>query len=262
MKIAFAKNLTAFGITVILAGSVGYLRAEDGNSDRNNQFDFALIGDVPYAPTGLVGTKKVQTYPSLEYNAMIADINAHNKVQFTAHMGDIKAGDTWCQGGNPDKDLVGADSVYAKNLALFGTYQNAVVYLPGDNEWTDCHRTNNGAYNPTERLAYIRNGAGFFTSNQSLGQRPITLTRQSSDAGFSLYKENVTWQMGNIIFVGLNQPGSNNNHQRNVSASVPLPADDSEAEYTARNAEMAKLSPNIVAKQKPLEGERCVGKKN
>jgi len=33
-------------------------------------------------------------------------------------------------------------------------------------------------------------------------------------------------------------------------------------EYTARNAEMAERSPNIVAKQKPLEGERCVGKKN
>ena len=33
-------------------------------------------------------------------------------------------------------------------------------------------------------------------------------------------------------------------------------------EYTARNAEMAKLSPNIVAKQSPLEGERCVGRRS
>ena len=27
-----------------------------------------------------------------------------------------------------------------------------VIYTPGDNEWTDCHRVNNGGYNPLERL--------------------------------------------------------------------------------------------------------------
>lgn len=32
-------------------------------------------------------------------------------------------------------------------------------------------------------------------------------------------------------------------------------------EYTALNAEMAKLSLNIVEKQDPLEGEKCVRKK-
>ena len=26
------------------------------------------------------------------------------------------------------------------------------MYTPGDNEWTDCHRPNNGAYDPLERL--------------------------------------------------------------------------------------------------------------
>ncbi|MEP6540464.1 MAG: hypothetical protein ABJF23_34390, partial [Bryobacteraceae bacterium] len=99
----------------------------------------------------------------------------------------------------------------------------------------DCHRTNNGAYNPTERLSYIRN-FGFFATNNSLGQRPITLTRQSSDPLYPAYKENVTWRIGNIIFVGLNQPGSNNNRQRNIAASSPAPLDDSELEYMNRNA--------------------------
>jgi hypothetical protein len=208
----------------------------EGNSDRNNQFDFALIGDVPYAPTGLVGAAKVQVYPSPEYDALIADINDHKKVLFTVHMGDIKAGDTWCVGGNPLKDPAGTENVYTKNVQLFNTFQNGLVYLPGDNEWTDCHRTNNGAYNPTERLAYLRGDAGFFSTNQSLGQQPIALTRQSSDAGFELYKENVMWRAGSVIFVGLNQPGSNNNHFRITSASNPLPTDNNEAEYTARNA--------------------------
>ena len=218
---------------MLLIGSRSVVSADDGNTDRNNQFDFALIGDVPYAPTAGVSPNKVQIYPAAEYEAVIADINNHNKVLFTVHMGDIKAGDTWCVGGN-SKDPAAAANLYTTNLALFNTFRNSVIYLPGDNEWTDCHRTNNGAYNPQERLAYTR--SVFFTSNQSLGQKPITLTRQSSDAGYELYKENVMWRTGGVLFVGINQPGSNNNHQRNVSASSPLPVDDNEAEYTARNA--------------------------
>src|SRR5262249_27744549 len=40
---------------------------------------------------------------------------------------------------------------------------------------------------------------------------------------------------GNIVFVTINQPGSNNNHQRNIAASSPAPTDLNETEYTARN---------------------------
>jgi len=233
------KRSVLLPLTILLAASAALIA--DGNSDRNNQFDFALVGDVPYAPTKLLNpplpSPKVQIYPSPEYNALIADINAHNKVLFSVHMGDIKAGDTWCVGGNPTKDsLVVGENIYTQNLMLFNTYRNAAIYLVGDNEWTDCHRTNNGAYNPTERLAYIRGAAGFYGTDQSLGQQTISLTRQSSDAGFELYKENVMWRAGSIIFVGLNQPGSNNNHFRITSASIPPPTDDNEAEYKDRNA--------------------------
>ena len=31
-----------------------------------------------------------------------------------------------------------------------------MIYVPGDNEWTDCHRANNGGYDPLERLAFLR----------------------------------------------------------------------------------------------------------
>jgi hypothetical protein len=229
------KRPILYLLTTLVATSAALIA--EGDTERNNQFDFALLGDVPYAPTTtLSGGKKVQIYPSAEYDALIADINDHKKVLFSVHMGDIKAGDTWCVGGNPANDPAGAENIYTKNLQLFNTFRNAAVYLPGDNEWTDCHRTNNGAYNPTERLAYIRGAAGFFATNQSLGLQPMDLTRQSSDPGFELYKENVMWRAGSIIFVGLNQPGSNNNHFRITSASNPLPTDNNEAEYTARNA--------------------------
>jgi hypothetical protein len=228
------KHLTlTFTLAALIAGTASFLPGDDGDSDRNNQFDFALIGDAPYGPTTGVSPNKYQTYPSPEYNAVIADINNHRKVLFTVHVGDTKAGDTWCAGG-ASKDPATAANIYTTNLTLFNTFRSAVVYAPGDNEWTDCHRTNNGAYNPQERLSYLR--SIFFTSNLSLGQRPITLTRQSSDTGYELYKENVLWRTGNIIFVAINQPGSNNNFQRNVAASSPAPTDASDAEYAARNA--------------------------
>jgi len=220
-------------LTVVLGGGLSFLAADPENNERNNSFTFALLGDVPYAPTSGTAPTKVQTYPSQEYNDVITDINNHD-VMFTAHVGDIKAGDTLCVGGNTAKDPATAANVYTNNFALFSTFLSGVVYLPGDNEWTDCHRTNNGTYNPQERLSYIRKT--FFVIDQTLGKRHFTVKRQSSDPGFALYSENVMWQIGGIVFVGINQPGSNNNHQRNITASVPPPADDNEGEYTARNA--------------------------
>ena len=53
---------------------------------------------------------------------------------------------------------------------------------------------------PLDRLSYLR--GIFYTSNQSLGQRTMPLTRQSSDAGYELYKENVMWQYGVVLFIG------------------------------------------------------------
>jgi len=35
---------------------------------------------------------------------------------------------------------------------LFETFEAPLIFVPGDNEWTDCHRQNNGSYDPIERL--------------------------------------------------------------------------------------------------------------
>src|SRR4030095_11355924 len=96
MRTSYEKVGIALALGVMLASTSARLAGDDINEDRNNQFDFALIGDAPYAPTSGASPNKVQIYPSPEYNALITDINNHKKVAFTAHMGDIKAGDTWC----------------------------------------------------------------------------------------------------------------------------------------------------------------------
>lgn len=79
-------------------------------------------------------------------------------------------------------------------LGAFKKSATPLVYVPGDNEWTDCHRSNNGSCDPVERLAKLREW--FFPDDLALGRRPLKLERQSSDTGFARYRENVRREAG------------------------------------------------------------------
>ena len=61
------------------------------------------------------------------------------------HAGDIKAGSERCD-----------DVLITHRFALYQTFRRPFIFTPGDNEWTDCHRVNNGRYNPLERLDFLR----------------------------------------------------------------------------------------------------------
>ncbi|HLI29438.1 MAG TPA: hypothetical protein VKZ60_20415 [Chloroflexota bacterium] len=165
-------------------------------------FEFGLIGDIPYTPE-----------EEAQFPALIADLNAAN-LAFVVHDGDIKAGDTEC-----------SDAQFAYIHGMFQTFRHPLIYVPGDNEWTDCHRENNGSYDPLERLAALR--ALFFPTNASLGQRTLPLLRQSATPAYAAYRENVRWHYGEVTFVGLHVVGSNNNLGRTP---------EMDAEYAARNA--------------------------
>jgi hypothetical protein len=96
------------------------------------------------------------------------------------------------------------------------------IFVPGDNEWTDCHL---GGADPLERLAKLREL--FYPDDNSLGQRKIRLERQSADPRFAENRENVRWMIGPVLFIGLNIPGSNNNLGRTPQM---------DAEYARRSA--------------------------
>jgi hypothetical protein len=118
-----------------------------------------------------------------------------------------------------------SDAVFQNRLDLFDEFDAPFVFVPGDNEWTDCHRAHNGSYDPLERLDRLR--AMFFQTDQSLGRRTLTLDRQSADPLYGKFRENVRWVVGNVVFLGLHVVGSNNNLGRTPSA---------DAEYVERNA--------------------------
>jgi hypothetical protein len=199
-------------VALAIAGGFNTAIAHENEHERYEaeEFSFALWGDMPYAKNG--DAPKIQ--------ALIDDINASN-VAFTVFDGDIKDGSSVC-----DK-LQYDDAIYR-----FNSFKKPMVYVPGDNEWTDCHRTNNGSYNNLERLSYIRQA--MFSSLDSFGQKKMPLEHQG-ELGHE-YAENVRWTHGNVVFVGLNVPGSNNN-KVNVGGECTSKSHRNQAECDADNIE-------------------------
>jgi hypothetical protein len=180
-----AHNATAHG-----EGPTGDL------SHRPEKYAIALFGDVPYNALGK------QQYPNL-----LADIN-QSDVAFAVFDGDMKAG-----GDGPCTD----DNLYAPALANFNTLSQPLVWLPGDNDWTDCWgrygagSTAPGADDPIERLQHEREL--FASTDYSLGRRKLRLTRQSNEGrSYAQYRENVRWKYGSVVYIGLNVQGSNDNY--------------------------------------------------
>ena len=169
---------------------------------------FAVWGDAPYseAERPLVAR-------------LAEEVNAAD-VAFTVNVGDLKGG------GACD------DAVYARAAATFGSFSAPLVYVPGDNEWTDCW---GGGRDPLERLSVLRRT--MFPDGRSFGQRRLALEQQRPG-----YPEHSRWQVGPVTAIGLHVVGSNNNLAR---ADAPGPARPpaaraaAEAEFRARDEAVA-----------------------
>ena len=88
------------------------------------------IGDVPYDDVELM---VLETF---------LDQELKKGSPFLLHVGDIKGGGERCN-----------DERLQEVAELLRVQPVPVVYTPGDNEWTDCHRAAAGGYDPLERLA-------------------------------------------------------------------------------------------------------------
>ena len=144
------------------------------------EFTFAAFGDTPYS------RDEEQRFPD-----MIADLN-RQPLAFIVHVGDFKAATTPC-----------SDEVFLQRRDWFNYFHHPLVFVPGDNEWTDCRRLLAGRNDPLERLGKLR--ALFFADDRSLGQARLLLERQSG------YPEHARWRHDNVLFITLNAPGPYNN---------------------------------------------------
>ena len=215
-------SLWAFATTVIVAAAISPAQSSDGRGGHDdngrNSYAIGLWGDMPYSTEqATVGI------PNL-----IADMNSQ-RLAFTVHDGDLKTGN-----GLPVCD----DALYTTSLNYFNSLVAPAVFTPGDNDWTDCDRPNNGSFNSLERLDYEREV--FFSTPFSLGKHRMRqeVQRDALCLGLTTHDpntwakikvpcvENRRWTVGRVTYATLNIQGSCNN----------LCGDGADAdEYNARN---------------------------
>jgi hypothetical protein len=205
------------------SGSLSITCRVPGAGDPATPFTMAVYGDVPYGTTP-TDTAQFQAFPGL-----VASVNADPDVALVMHIGDIHSGKQYCT------------EAYDRSIyQLWTAYQDPVIYTPGDNEWTDCHKPaeGGGTYNATTgQIDFVHDASGalidyaggdpianlalvrsifFPTAGQSLGatRRQVVSQAQAfdpthpSDAAFV---ENVMWEQSKVLFVTINLPGGSNN---------------------------------------------------
>ena len=156
-------------------------------------FSFVAMGDMPYHVP--------EDWP--RFDRLIAAVNAMQPA-FSIHVGDVKDGSSPC-----------TDEHLALILQRFQAFEQPLVYTPGDNEWTDCHRTRSGQADPRARLARVRE-IFFAKPDQSLGRMPISLTAQPRvQPEHAKFVENVRFWKNGVLFVTIHVVGSNNGFETN-----------------------------------------------
>ncbi|MBE2258340.1 MAG: metallophosphoesterase [Rhodobacteraceae bacterium] len=196
-------------LTNVLAGLLAAAGLLLANLTQAETWRFAVIGDTPY-----------NSYEEQELPLMLDDIAAENP-QLIVHAGDFK-----------DSRMRCSDQLFLERRALFDASRVPLIYVPGDNDWADCHQLTAGHYDPLERLQKLREI--FFAAPRSLGKRTIAVERQPG-----AYPEQLRWRLGPVLFVSLNVPGPNNNWGMGAKPG---------AEYLARNPQVIEWLEQAFAK--------------
>ena len=206
MRISRTPAVAALGVALLTIPAVAFADDAPGQ-DKQGHYSFAVIGDVPY------GDAQVAAFP-----AWVDQINATPGLSFTIHVGDIKNGSSRC-----------TNEYFSMIRTQFDRFTMPLIYTPGDNEWTDCHRTNNGTYNPLERLGQIRS-TFFTTPGLTLGASPITVDSQAAQG----FPENVSLRRQGVEVATLHVVGSNDGLLPWPELGFSAPTADQVAEEQAR----------------------------
>ncbi|GAA4588485.1 hypothetical protein GCM10023194_40250 [Planotetraspora phitsanulokensis] len=211
-KYLLAATMIATSLAAGIA-SPGIAGADSGHSGRGPSFTFALLGDTPY------GEAQEAAFPTL-----VEDINSDRDVKLVLHAGDVKSGSTSCD-----------DAHLTATAKQYQTFDDPFVLTPGDNDWTDCHRTAAGGFLPTERLDAFRR-IFYPVAGRTLGRHPMKVETQARNPQHRDYVENVLFTEKRVVFATVHVVGSAND----LAPWAQLPGGDQPelrtAEYEARKA--------------------------
>lgn len=202
-KLLLTSALLAAGF--VMASSVMARDQDDDHDDGATPVTIAVFGDWPY------NQNLLDNAPQL-----IDSVNADKKVSLVMHLGDIHSGSSACTSADILPPIATSNPGWNQKVYYqFQQFDKPVVYTPGDNEWTDCHKPkekSSGA--PLKELAALRS-LFFARPGHTLGMDVKSVWSQArhydpaypADAQFV---ENTMWMDGKVLFVTVNMPGSNN----------------------------------------------------
>jgi hypothetical protein len=217
------KQVTLPVMLLLSAAMAGCVVGNDNNSNNEvSPSTLAVIGDMPY------GANNADTAEFTKHPAFISAINADADVSMVLHAGDIHSGKQYC---TVDYDV----SIFSQ----WSAFQDPLVYTPGDNEWTDCHKVKEGGgtYNAgTGAIDYVldaNNNPVDYASGDPVANldlvRSIFFSMPGTTIGKAMdvhtqareydpahptdsrYVENVWYEKSGVLFMTLNIPGGSNN---------------------------------------------------
>ena len=173
-----------------------FLALTSCKNDTSTNIKFIAFGDAPMSSTKDMLNKK-NVYEL--YEKLIQNINVANPSLV------INTGDTHSfKVCSNDK----IDYFYRS----FNNIQSPVIYTPGDNDWLDCVKAQDGIFEPLERLNYLRQT--YFNKKNTLGAFPLPLVNQSQNG----HPENIRLVKDNIGYITLHVVG----YQQNFSELNPI----------------------------------------
>ncbi|MEZ5099604.1 MAG: metallophosphoesterase [Thermoleophilia bacterium] len=223
------KKFLAVGALAVVAASVSFVvvaSADDGRravrSGGDEPVTLAIYGDAPYSNVAADYTKTPpnETGQLDATPAFIDAVNADRKVKLVLFAGDIHSGKQPCT------------FAYDRTIAqLWANFRDPLIYTPGDNEWTDCHKPGEGGNvpvpagsgnyvdyangDPVANLGLVRQ-LFFPEPGKTLGgeRKRVVSQAQIDDPAHPTdaeYVENVMWEQAGVLFVTVNIPGGSNN---------------------------------------------------
>jgi hypothetical protein len=198
-------SMALLGAAVIVAQPAIADDRRDNDRRDDGKLTVAVFGDWPYSQNLLTNAP-----------LLIKSVNSDSDVSLVIHVGDLHSGSMACTSAGILPPI--ATSSPGWNQAIYYQFQQfkfPVVYTPGDNEWTDCHKTKQfKSGDPLKELASVRS-LFFARPGRTLGGEDKEVWSQAKyfDPAFpadAQFVENVAWDDAKVVFVTINMPGSNN----------------------------------------------------
>lgn len=206
-------------LTAGMATMTPVMADDHGAGDSGGPLTLAVFGDWPYS-TNLLNNAQL----------LLNSVNADRAVDLVLHVGDIHSGSMPCTSAGILPPIPTSNPGWNQQIYyVFQQFDEPLVYTPGDNEWSDCHKSKQlSAGAPLKELAGVRN-LFFAKPGTTLGREEKKVSSQAEDfdpafPADSQFVENVIWEDSKVMFVTLNMPGGSNNDTAPWTGSFSDPA--------------------------------------